>query len=68
MMSRWKSVTARLSLLSGHPDAAAPLKVSAGSPALKITRINRDQHGRLIDCDLEFWRHDAIHVSVEVPE
>ncbi|MNG20256.1 putative transcriptional regulator of 2-aminoethylphosphonate degradation [compost metagenome] len=51
-----------------HPEAAAPLKVSPGSPALKITRINRDQHGRLIDCDLEFWRHDAIHVSVEVPE
>lgn len=51
-----------------HPEAATHLKVTAGSPALKITRINRDQHGRLIDCDLEFWRHDAIHVSVEVPE
>ncbi|MGZ3011645.1 hypothetical protein AAER19_13935, partial [Pseudomonas aeruginosa] len=23
---------------------------------------------RLIDCDLEFWRHDAIHISVEVPQ
>ncbi|MGV8534013.1 hypothetical protein, partial [Pseudomonas aeruginosa] len=21
-----------------------------------------------IDCDLEFWRHDAIHISVEVPQ
>ncbi|MCY1381426.1 putative transcriptional regulator of 2-aminoethylphosphonate degradation operon [compost metagenome] len=51
-----------------HPEAAAPLKVTAGSSALRITRINRDQHGRLIDCDLEFWRHDAIQVSVEVPE
>jgi hypothetical protein len=20
----------------------------------------------LIDCDLEFWRHDAIHVGVDV--
>jgi len=51
-----------------QPDAAAALRVSAGSPALRITRLNHDQHGRLIDCDLEFWRHDAIHVSVEVPE
>ncbi|WP_313551715.1 UTRA domain-containing protein [Pseudomonas sp.] len=51
-----------------HADAAQALKVSMGSPALHITRINRDQHGRLIDCDLEYWRHDAIHVSVDVPE
>ncbi|RJG10001.1 UTRA domain-containing protein [Pseudomonas cavernicola] len=49
-------------------EAAAALKVAVGGPALRITRINRDQHGRLIDCDLEYWRHDAIHVSVEVPE
>lgn len=51
-----------------HLEAAAALKVSVGSPALRITRVNRDQHGRLIDCDIECWRHDAIHVSVEVPE
>jgi len=50
-----------------HSQAAAALKVSVGSPALRIVRVNRDQHGRLIDCDLEFWRHDALHVSVEVP-
>jgi DNA-binding GntR family transcriptional regulator len=48
--------------------AAAALKMSVGSPALNITRINQDQHGRVIDCDLEFWRHDAVHVSVEVPD
>ncbi|CDF85459.1 UTRA domain-containing protein [Pseudomonas sp. QL9] len=51
-----------------HGEAAAALRVAEGSPALRITRINRDQHGRIIDCDLEFWRHDAIHVSVEVPD
>jgi DNA-binding GntR family transcriptional regulator len=47
-------------------DAAAALKVSAGSPGLRIARVNYDQHERLIDCDLEFWRHDAIHVGVDV--
>ena len=47
-------------------EAAAALKVSAGSPGLRIARVNYDQHERLIDCDLEFWRHDAIHVGVDV--
>ena len=51
-----------------HADAAAALKVAPGSPALRIIRVNRDQRGRLIDCDLEYWRHDAIHISVEVPD
>lgn len=45
--------------------AAAALKVSVGSPGLHITRINSDQHGRLIDCDLEYWRHDAIRIRAE---
>lgn len=49
-----------------HAEAAAALKVAVGSPALKITRINCDQHGRMLDCDIEYWRHDAIQVSVEV--
>ncbi|AMB87090.1 MFS transporter [Pseudomonas agarici] len=47
-------------------EAAAALRVSAGSPGLRIARVNYDQHERLIDCDLEFWRHDAIHVGVDV--
>ncbi|PWB36071.1 phosphonate utilization transcriptional regulator PhnR [Pseudomonas sp. SDI] len=45
--------------------AATALKVSAGSPGLHITRVNSDQHGRLIDCDLEYWRHDAIRIGAE---
>ncbi|WP_122582104.1 UTRA domain-containing protein [Pseudomonas viridiflava] len=49
-----------------HAEAAAALKVSVGSPGLRIARINYDQEGRLIDCDLEYWRHDAIHVSAMV--
>ena len=49
-----------------HAEAAAALKVSVGSPGLRIARINYDQQGRLIDCDLEYWRHDAIHASAMV--
>ncbi|MFZ4833383.1 UTRA domain-containing protein [Rouxiella sp. Mn2063] len=47
-------------------QASAALKVPQNSPALFITRINRDQHDRLIDCDLEYWRHDALRIDVEV--
>lgn len=45
-----------------HSDACAALKVSVGSPGLCISRVNYDQRDRLIDCDLEYWRHDAIRV------
>lgn len=47
-------------------DASLALKVAPGSPALFITRTNRDQHDRVIDCDLEYWRYDALHIDVEV--
>lgn len=50
------------------PEAARVLKVTGGSPALRITRVNRDMQGRVIDCDLEYWRHDAIEVRVEVAQ
>ncbi|MGV8442618.1 UTRA domain-containing protein, partial [Pseudomonas aeruginosa] len=49
-------------------EAAGPLRVSVGSPALQLVRVNRDQAGRLIDCDLEYWRHAELQVNVEVPE
>lgn len=48
-------------------EAATPLNVSTGSPGLRIARVNYDQHERLIDCDLEYWRHDAINVWVDNP-
>jgi len=47
-------------------EASSALKVAAGSPALFITRTNRDQFDRVIDCDLEYWRYDALHIDVEV--
>jgi DNA-binding GntR family transcriptional regulator len=50
-----------------YGDAATALKVSEGSPGLRVLRINEDQAGRVIDCDVEHWRHDAIRLRVEVP-
>ncbi|MFA7895134.1 UTRA domain-containing protein [Pseudomonas putida] len=46
-------------------QAAGALRVSAGSPGLQITRVNSDQQGQLIDCDLEYWRHDAICIRAQ---
>ncbi|QTF09905.1 UTRA domain-containing protein [Brenneria izadpanahii] len=45
--------------------AAPTLKIAPGSPALFITRINRDQHDRIIDCDCEYWRYDALYIDIE---
>lgn len=50
------------------PEAAGALRVSRGSPGLRITRINHDRQGRRIDCDLEYWRHDAIRVVTTVSQ
>lgn len=52
--------------LRGYP--AQHLGCSEGAYGLKITRVNQDQHGRIIDCDLEYWRHDAISVRVETDQ
>ncbi len=49
-----------------HAQAAVALKVSTGTPGLRIARVNHDRQGRLIDCDLEYWRHDAIDISAVV--
>lgn len=45
--------------------ASNVLKIAPGSPALFITRINRDSDDRIIDCDYEYWRYDALHINVE---
>lgn len=41
------------------------LESVGGQPGLHITRVNSDQHGHLIDCDLEYWRHDAIRIRAQ---
>lgn len=46
-------------------NVAQALTLAEGSPILLIFRINYDQHGQIIDCDHEYWRHDAIRVTVD---
>jgi DNA-binding GntR family transcriptional regulator len=44
---------------------ARALTLAEGSPILLVFRINYDQHGQIIDCDHEYWRHDAICITVD---
>ncbi len=44
---------------------ARGLNLADGAPVLLITRINYDEQDRLIDCDREYWRHDAVAIRIE---
>nr|WP_300306119.1 UTRA domain-containing protein [Halomonas sp.] len=45
-------------------QAASALNTVRGSPVQRVTRVNHDQNGRAIDCDDEYWRHDAIDLTL----
>jgi len=44
-------------------DIASALRATTGSPAMVVERTNYNQQGELIDCDIEYWRHDAICIE-----
>ena len=45
---------------------AAELGVRSGLPGLLIKRISYDRAGRVVEYDHEYWRHDALKVSVDI--
>ncbi len=48
------------------PDHVANLLgATAGLPALLLQRLNYDQHGRVVDYDIEYWRHDSLEIEVD---
>ncbi|WP_027856705.1 phosphonate utilization transcriptional regulator PhnR [Marinobacterium jannaschii] len=49
-------------------EAAAALNVAQGSHGLLIIRVNYDQENRILDCDYEYWRHDAVCLLVDTAE
>jgi DNA-binding GntR family transcriptional regulator len=50
---------------AANASVAHHLNLAEGSPLLMIIRINYDKNGRILDCDREFWRHDAVRISVD---
>ena len=49
------------SILMG--EMAQALRATSGTPAMVVERIHYDQQGELIDCSIEYWRHDAIRIE-----
>ncbi len=57
----------RFEIVSGAAsgEVAQALALREGSPILQVTRVNHDEAGVAIDCDHEYWRHDAVRIVVE---
>jgi DNA-binding GntR family transcriptional regulator len=54
-----------------HPTAlmnphAHDLRLAHGTPGLYLCRVTDDSDGRPLSLDYEFWRHDALEISITV--
>ena len=47
-------------------DEAEALRVKSGLPGLSVVRTCYDAQGRVVEFDREYWRHDALTVSVDI--
>ena len=47
-------------------DEASALRIKTGLPGLRLRRICYDALGRVVEYDVEHWRHDALKVSVDI--
>jgi DNA-binding GntR family transcriptional regulator len=45
---------------------AQALRVKSGLPGLSVVRTSYDAQGRIIEFDREYWRHDALKISVDI--
>ena len=59
----YQKIRYRISTCTLLGEMAQALRATAGTPAMVVERINYNQHGELIDCDIEYWRHDAISIE-----
>ncbi len=60
---RYNKVLYRVSSTSLVGDIARALRATSGTPAMLVERTNYSENGDLIDCDIEYWRHDAICIE-----
>jgi len=69
LMAKEFDIIEHRSHINMHPTAlpespAKALGVSAGIPSLYLSRVILDQYDEVIELDQEFWRHDAIDISI----
>lgn len=50
--------------LTGYEAEA--LRLKPGLPGLAVQRISYDAQGRVVEYDHEYWRHDAVRISVDI--
>ena len=63
--THYHTVNFRLFPVGLHDEAATHLKVSQGSSGMLVTRVNHDRKDEIIDCDFEYWRQDAVAITVQ---
>ncbi|CAH8242160.1 Putative transcriptional regulator of 2-aminoethylphosphonate degradation operons [Vibrio aestuarianus] len=59
----YQKIRYRISTSTLLGGIARALRATSGTPAMVVERINYNQQGELIDCDIEYWRHDAISIE-----
>ncbi|OAJ92726.1 phosphonate utilization transcriptional regulator PhnR [Vibrio bivalvicida] len=59
----YEKIRYRISTSTLLGNTAQALRATSGTPAMVVERINYNQNGELIDCDIEYWRHDAISIE-----
>jgi DNA-binding GntR family transcriptional regulator len=47
-------------------DEAEALRVKSGLPGLSVVRTSYDAQGGVVEFDREYWRHDALKISVDI--
>jgi DNA-binding GntR family transcriptional regulator len=50
--------------LTGYEAEA--LRLKSGLPGLALQRTSYDAQGRVVEFDQEYWRHDAVRISVDI--
>jgi len=65
------SITVARNQVSMQPCAltgaeAEALGQKSGLPGLALQRLSYDGHGRVVEFDHEYWRHDALRISVDL--
>ncbi|EPA8366527.1 phosphonate utilization transcriptional regulator PhnR [Vibrio fluvialis] len=61
--TQYQTIRYRITTSSLLGGTAQALRATAGTPAMVVERVNYNQNGDLIDCDIEYWRHDAISIE-----
>ncbi|MEX0335423.1 phosphonate utilization transcriptional regulator PhnR [Vibrio tubiashii] len=59
----YEKIRYRISTSTLLGETAQALRATSGTPAMVVERVNYNQNGELIDCDIEYWRHDAISIE-----